>query len=724
MKNIFTLLFGILLFVTANAQTPQLNWAKSFNGKSASTDSTSVMKISISDNSIYIAGTSDAYGKANDIVLIKRNYATGDTIWTRHYNGPANADDQAVDMEINQTTGDIYVTGKSIGLSTGYDIVTLKYSSTGVLGWAKRWDNATNHGDDIPKDISIDFEGKIYVSGSTFEGNRYLDDLLVLLYNNSGSLINSGIENFYTDSSYLTTYSNDLIGGIRVNNSNKIYVAGEFMLGNLNNGWSSVLVYGATLGSNNSMLYSSYNASCIGYSVGGPHGAILPNTYLKSPDDFNFFNAIDLDNSDNVYLAYLNDTIYGVGTGYTIGIVKINSSGCVVWKKKTGSNPNYKNLRVNSIKADSNGNVYVTGYERNSSGNLDWFVIKYNSSGIFQWRSTKKGTGNGNDTPNDLAFDSLQNPVVAGVTKNTGTNNDITFVKYNKTNGNELFSVNYDSANGDEKAYSIIVDSSQKIIINGIVNTTTQGQNMITLRYCNPPSAAGVIAGVATICQGQSLVTYTVPEIDNATSYIWTLPNGATGISTTNSIGVNYSSSAISGNITVKGRNDCSDGTSTTLPIVVNQKPATPTITINGNALHSNATTGSQWYNQSGAISGATTQDYTPKTSGDYYIVVSANGCTSNPSNTMNFIPTGINPIESTRVVKVYPNPVTNELTIELEGNTTQTNFEILNSYGQTIFNGTIFEKSVVPTTSFSSGVYIIKLESGKTFEFKKIIKN
>jgi len=197
--------------------------------------------------------------------------------------------------------------------------------------------------------------------------------------------------------------------------------------------------------------------------------------------------------------------------------------------------------------------VYAAGYEKNSSGNLDWFVIKYNSSGDFQWRKTKNGTGNGNDIPNDIAFDEFQNPVVVGVTNNIGTNNDITFVKYNKTNGAELFSANYDSGNGDEKAYNIIVDASQKIIINGIQNTATQSQNMITLMYCNPAATVGVIEGSATVCQGQNLVTYTVPEIENATSYIWTLPTGATGSSTTNSISVNYSISAISGNITVKG---------------------------------------------------------------------------------------------------------------------------------------------------------------------------
>jgi len=90
----------------------------------------------------------------------------------------------------------------------------------------------------------------------------------------------------------------------------------------------------------------------------------------------------------------------------------------------------------------------------------------------------------------------------------------------------------------------------------------------------------------------------------------------------------------------------------------------------------------------------------------------------------MHFIPTGISPIEFAKSMKAYPNPVTNELTIELEGNTTKTNFEILNSLGQVVFSGNLIEKTIVQTASFASGVYMIKLKSGKSFEFKKIIKN
>jgi hypothetical protein len=76
------------------------------------------------------------------------------------------------------------------------------------------------------------------------------------------------------------------------------------------------------------------------------------------------------------------------------------------------------------------------------------------------------------------------------------------------------------------------------------------------------PSTASAITGTATVCQGQTGVIYSTPIIGNATGYVWSLPTGAiivTGINT-NSITVNFSSTAISGNITVYGTNACGNG--------------------------------------------------------------------------------------------------------------------------------------------------------------------
>ena len=93
---------------------------------------------------------------------------------------------------------------------------------------------------------------------------------------------------------------------------------------------------------------------------------------------------------------------------------------------------------------------------------------------------------------------------------------------------------------------------------------------------------------------------------------------------------------------------------------------STSAITLNGNVLQSSAATGNQWFNQNGLISGATNQNYTPTINGDYYTIVTVNGCSSDISNKIHIVINGIkNSAENNEKINIYPNPVTNELFIE-----------------------------------------------------------
>ncbi|MEI8203331.1 MAG: FG-GAP-like repeat-containing protein [Bacteroidota bacterium] len=105
-------------------------------------------------------------------------------------------------------------------------------------------------------------------------------------------------------------------------------------------------------------------------------------------------------------------------------------------------------------------------------------------------------------------------------------------------------------------------------------NTCGSGGTSFKAINVNPlPYSPSSISGDSTVCVGTNNVMYSVPLIANANSYIWTLPNGATGISTTNSILVNYSISAQSGNISVKGHNNCGDGPSSTFSVTLKPMP-------------------------------------------------------------------------------------------------------------------------------------------------------
>lgn len=91
------------------------------------------------------------------------------------------------------------------------------------------------------------------------------------------------------------------------------------------------------------------------------------------------------------------------------------------------------------------------------------------------------------------------------------------------------------------------------------------------------PGAAGTITGPNTVC-ATSTQTYSVGTISGATSYVWSVPTGASIVSGqgTTSISVSFSASAVSGNVSVYGTNSVGNGPSSSLGITVNPVPAQP----------------------------------------------------------------------------------------------------------------------------------------------------
>ncbi|MCX6252057.1 MAG: T9SS type A sorting domain-containing protein [Bacteroidetes bacterium] len=116
------------------------------------------------------------------------------------------------------------------------------------------------------------------------------------------------------------------------------------------------------------------------------------------------------------------------------------------------------------------------------------------------------------------------------------------------------------------------------IFTNGSNLCTAPNPTVLPVNVNGLPDAAGTITGTATVCAGAAGVVYSVPTINNAVTYVWTLPTGATiaSGSGTNSITVNFANNASSGNITVYGNSICGNGaTSSPFAVNVTQVPAT-----------------------------------------------------------------------------------------------------------------------------------------------------
>ncbi len=409
--------------------------------------------------------------------------------------------------------------------------------------------------------------------------------------------------------------------------------------------------------------------------------------------------------------------------------------------------------------------------------------IDYGASAVSGNITVKGNNSCGDGVSSTLAITVNPLPIIAGTITGASTvcqgQNSVTYTVPTITNATSYVWSLPSGATGTSTTNSIIVSYGASAVSGNITvkghNSCGDGATSTLAITVNPlPVSAGTITGASTVCQGQNSVTYTVPSITNATSYVWTLPSGATGTSATNSITVSYGTSAISGNITVKGTNTCGNGSTSTFAITVNPVysftennsicngetynwhgsdysiagsyydsllsisgcdsvyalnlsviSVDTSLTVSDPVISSNASGVSyQWLdcnNAFASIIGETSQSYTATANGNFAVKITQGLC-SDTSACVTITSVGIASIK-TEGISIYPNPVNNELTIIMKGNKEKINFEILNIVGQVVFKGYVLEKAIVKTSSFLPDIYILKFENGTTYEFKKIVK-
>jgi len=140
-------------------------WEKAYNGPGNSADYALAIAVDGSGN-IYVTGRSVGSGTNYDYATIKY-YPNGDTAWVRRYDGPVHWWDEGLAIAVDGS-GNVYVTGGS-AQDTQYhpltfDYATVKYDSTGSQAWAPRYDGPVS-GDDLARSLAVDANGSVFVTG-------------------------------------------------------------------------------------------------------------------------------------------------------------------------------------------------------------------------------------------------------------------------------------------------------------------------------------------------------------------------------------------------------------------------------------------------------------------------------------------------------------------------------------------------------------------------------
>ena len=213
-----------------------------------------------------------------------------------------------------------------------------------------------------------------------------------------------------------------------------------------------------------------------------------------------------------------------------------------------------------------------------------------------------------------------------------------------------------------------------------------------------------------TVCSGNNVTLIAT----GGSSYSWN--NGVS-----NNVAFAPDSTAIY-TVTVTDDNNCSntDDVKITVNII-----STPTIMQTGDSLVSIAISGNQWYFNNLLIPHDTTQSFIPDQNGNYFVIVTQNGCSSDTSTILNVSNVGIADLSSDKTnIHIFPNPITDKFTIEMNNQNGSYNLEILNAVGQVILNKKIINRvEQIDLSGQSAGVYFVKLQSVNSTITKKIIK-
>ena len=426
-KIICSLYLTLFLINQADSQVTE-EWAAIFNGSGNTNDAASDIIIDVSGN-IIVTGRSVTSSPTANFNTVKYNSA-GVQQWSVIYNGPSNDYDEPFGL-VADASGNIYVTGMSYSAITNYDIILVKYNSSGIEQWVRSWSNAGSLSD-IPNDITIDVAGNIYITGesSITTSSNYI----TLKYNSAGSL------------QWAKQYNAGTAHCIEADAAGNVYVTGQ----------------GEFTTSGSDFLTIKYN------SVGD-------SLWVRR------YGSVDFNERPTAFALDQNGNCYITGTvtpGNTSGFltVKYNTAGVQQWVAGNDSANKPEDVEVDIL-----GNVYVTGSSfAGTSANCA--TIKFNSSGVRQWISIYNYLPEAlGDYANDLELDAAGNVYITGSSQTQGgTNRDVLTVKYNN-DGVEKWVARYDAANSEE-AFALALDAPGNVYIAGY-RTITPNTDFLTIKY-------------------------------------------------------------------------------------------------------------------------------------------------------------------------------------------------------------------------------------------------
>ena len=156
------------------------------------------------------------------------------------------------------------------------------------------------------------------------------------------------------------------------------------------------------------------------------------------------------------------------------------------------------------------------------------------------------------------------------------------------------------------------------------------------------------------------------------------------------------------------------------------------TVTQNSEVLTANATGATisyQWVdcnNGDAPINGETNQEFTATSNGSYAVIITDSNCSNSEKSSCYDVTTlGLEGQDSPLQLKLFPNPVIDDLNISFGKSFNKVNVQVFSMLGQLVktVNMTNSIESRINISELSTGTYIVKIEADGLYDSKLILK-
>jgi uncharacterized delta-60 repeat protein len=593
-------------------------WATQYNGPDGKYDEARAIAVDAAGN-VYVTGYSQTAVLTNyDYATVKYN-STGVQQWVQRYNGTGNDYDRANAIKLD-ATGNVYVTGRSIGLGTAEDIETIKYDNSGNQKWTARY-NGPSNGYDEGKDITVDVSGNVYVTGYSYD-TLSNNDYATIKYDSTG------VQQWIT--LYNGTANNsDQAAAIAIDNIGNVFITGLSYGAGTNEDYETIKYCQLTANAGSDVTI------CNGSSTNLSASAIGAVSYAWTPNDGSLSN-----------IAIANPIAHPtVTTSYVVAIT--NTNGCTD-----------KDTVVVTVTPLPSPTISASGPTSFCTGGS--VTLTCSIASHYQWSTSPSDT-------------------LSSITVSASGTYNVT-----ATNGSGCSSL-----------------ASQVVTVSPL-----------------PPINAGLDDSTCLSTNINLLAT-------GGTSYIWH-PGASLSDST---IANPVAGPVVTTTYTVVGTSGgCSNTDSVKITVLGN--PSVPTVTTGHDSLNCVQTYISyQWYYNGSPIAGATNQSYVFTMNGNYYVqVTNALGC-STVSVITTISDAGINELAESEFMNIYPNPTSNDVTLELNlSKASDVKINLTNIAGQLVYTEQLSQyagvyKKQISLHENAKGMYYLQIITNDQVINKKIIK-